>query len=417
MMNEPAISTIETSPEPGRPFHWSSFLVIVLMGVGLLAFWGGSVAMLFGGFVTLFNPITNSFDTASLFSYAIAGFLIGGLLLPALVFGIQRLSGRQQINSRLLDGRLKKLPLWGLLLAYAVLIVAGTFLIRLEDVVWLTMPLINVLSLTLPVLIFAKLGLNGLRGGSLQNTWSSFSISLVFSPFVIFVIEIVTILIGLGLIGVAGELWFPEQMGGLIEKFYQMAQASPAEIENFAAELFQYPAVIAIVLVFLSIFVPVIEELLKPTALWLRANQPITLQQGWFLGLLGGAGFALLENLGNGTVSSDWTFITLARFGATSLHMFNSGLIGYTYALARKEKRVLRLVLAVLATFAIHGAWNGIIIFANRYAMNNPDNIWPLSYLAVLAGIAILLTGGVIVMNKKLQPSAENELPENEFER
>ncbi|HKJ28270.1 MAG TPA: PrsW family glutamic-type intramembrane protease [Anaerolineales bacterium] len=411
-MNENGIVlTPERKIPSRRAFHWPSFLMVVLTFFSLLGLFGGAVAMLFGGMVSLFDVYTNPYDTASLFSYTAAGILLGVLLVPTLVLNIQRLSGKP-VTSRLLTGRLNKLPLWMLLAAYVLVIAAGTFLIRFEDWLWMTMPLINVFSLALPVLIFAVLGLRKLRGGSIQTVWSAFSVSLVFSPAVIFIIEIIGIIASLIVFWQIGDAWFPEQFGPIIETFMRLGEGTPTEIENAVQQLLQKKEVLWMVFAFLSIFVPIIEELLKPAALLLRLRRPITPQEGWVLGLLGGAGFGLLENLGNVTIMEDWTFVTVARFGATALHMFNTGLIGYTYALARNKKRYLPLVLAVPAAFIIHGAWNGIIIFANIGALDMGDVRWPVGYTAALVGLALVLISGIFLMNRKLWPDADSVIPE-----
>lgn len=400
-MTNPSVS------EPSRPdrpqFHWPSFLIAVLAAVSLLTIIGASMGLLFLGLFNLFTPDSSQYETASTFSYLVAGALLAGLLLPAAVFAIQRLSGRLPITSRLLDGRLEKIPLWGLLLLYALTVGAGTALLHFEVLVWLAVPLLNMISLALPVLIFVKVGGHKLRRGSVQWTWSMFAVSMTLTLVITILVEIAVMILGIVLLALVGDAFFPVQLEQIIHTISGARLAGPDEAEQIIVDLFQNRMFVAILFSFLAIIVPVIEELLKPTAIWLTARRPMTVQEGWFAGLLAGAGFALVENLGNVVISSDWAFLVLARFGATALHMFNTGLIGYTYALARKQKLYIRLVPAFLMVMMIHGIWNGTVIFANVGAQDGLETIWPVGFMVALVLLAVALGVGIVLMNRKLQ--------------
>jgi hypothetical protein len=277
--------------------------------------------------------------------------------------------------------------------------------------IWLTMPLLHVLALELPVLIVLIFSLRKLDGGSIQRTWSTFAFSMIFNTLLVLIIEVIVLVIGFLIFSLAGVSLFPEQFDTLVRMFSQLAEADPTQLELLLEDVLQNPIVMVALLGLLSVFVPVIEELLKPMAVWLSARRSLTPQEGWFIGILGGAGFAFLENMGNVSITEDWTFTVVARFGATILHMFNTGLIGYTYALARKEKRYLRLVLAVIATFIIHGVWNGIAVVASSSQV-----FWPWGYVIGLGSISIILVIALVGINRKLQPAAESEFPEIDIE-
>jgi hypothetical protein len=405
------MTNLPSKKQPSRqPFHWPSFLMVIMAGFSLFVFLGGAGTMLIGGLFALIGPLSDASSAANIFSYALSGLVLSVLLLPTFIFNIQRLSGKIPITSRLLSGRLEKIPLWLLVLLFLLMVAAGTILLQFDAATWLTMPLVNVLTLGLPVLIVMRLGTNRLGSGSLQQRWSAFTTSMVFSPALVFFIEIIGFIFVVIIFALIGPTWFPQFTDAVVDLGWQMQNGSPAQLEAFLLEILQKPGVVAIILSFLSIFVPVVEEILKPFAVWLLARRPLSPQDGWILGLLGGAGFALLENLGNVAIDEGWTFVALARFGATALHMFNTGLIGYTFVLARKENRYLRLLLVVLGTFVIHGLWNGITIFATVRTLASPagsiTTVWPPAFIALLATITAGLVYSLMAINKRLRSAA-----------
>ena len=415
-INETTSSPLPGNSKPERPgFHWSSFWVVAVVGVSLLFFVGGSVAMMFVGVVSLFPPDSNIYDAATSFSYFAASGLIALLLLPAGGLGILRLSGKQTLENKWLAGRLEKLPLWGLFLFYALAVAAGSLLLYFDVLVWLAVPLLNMFSLALPVLIFIKLGGEKLNGGSLQRTWSVFAVSMTLTLLLTIMVELVAILLVLILVGVVGQAFFPLEIEALMDIFLQLQVAGVNDVDQITNTLFGNPFFIGAVLSVVAVIVPIIEEILKPTALWLTARRPLTLQEGWVTGLLAGAGFALVENLGNVSISAEWGYLVIARFGATALHMFNTGLIGYTYALARKEKRYVRLVPAFLLVMVIHGVWNGTVILANINAPENLETIWPVGLIIILALLATCLSAGIVWMNRKLRRKQEISITESEI--
>ena len=185
-----------------------------------------------------------------------------------------------------------------------------------------------------------------------------------------------------------------------LEKFGSAGSVSEQDI----AGLLQSPLVIGVLLVFISGIVPIVEEVIKPVAVWLFWGRDLTLQDGWALGLLSGGGFALLENFGNVAVGEGWTFVALARAGATALHMFNTGLIGYTFVLARQKKRFLPPILALAAAIVVHAVWNGMTVFATVESLTQPDSsaIWPTGFIILLALLSLSLIAGIYLINRRL---------------
>ena len=115
----------------------------------------------------------------------------------------------------------------------------------------------------------------------------------------------------------------------------------------------------------LSGIIPLIEEILKPLALWGLAGRDLTDQEGFVAGLLSGAGFALLENLlyfTNILTAEGWSFMVIGRAGTGVLHMFSSGLVGWALARAWRSGKWPFLGGMTLLAVAFHGLWNAFAL-------------------------------------------------------
>jgi RsiW-degrading membrane proteinase PrsW (M82 family) len=123
--------------------------------------------------------------------------------------------------------------------------------------------------------------------------------------------------------------------------------------------------VLFIALIALGLFVPLIEELLKPIGVMLLLGRPLTPAQGFALGALSGAGYALVENLMVGVDAETWAFATLGRFGTSVMHIFTAALSGYALVRAKNGKRYLQLAGIYLLNVLIHGVWNSLVILTS----------------------------------------------------
>ncbi|MEW6239225.1 MAG: PrsW family glutamic-type intramembrane protease, partial [Chloroflexota bacterium] len=126
---------------------------------------------------------------------------------------------------------------------------------------------------------------------------------------------------------------------------------------------------------YFSILTPLIEEPVKSIGVWLGADRLRTPAQGFALGALCGAGFAVVESM-FATFSPDqsWGVTFLTRSASGLMHITASGLIGWGVARARLSRRHLPLIGAYALGIAIHGLWNGaaisIVAGGMRIALN-----------------------------------------------
>jgi hypothetical protein len=170
------------------------------------------------------------------------------------------------------------------------------------------------------------------------------------------------------------------------------------------------PATLASIFLYLSLIVPLIEEMIKPLAVWFFAGRLNTPANGFALGMLSGGAFALIESMNvSGNGSAAWFVIVAVRAATSLLHMTTSGLMGFAIVQLVQERKVVRFIATFLAAAALHGIWNacaaGTALATIGEDVGRPE--WLLNLPAALCGIAVLATGMFAVLiaaNRKVRP-------------
>jgi hypothetical protein len=406
-MIEPFSSAPQSiSPAPAQKPHWPSVLAAAGGILVILAFLGGAVLFALSGINALFLPESNDAgEPGLLFSFAAVGIVLALLVLPSVILAARRLSG-SSVSGGIFATRLTRKHATWLGLAYILVLLGGLLFSNLPRLEWLAMPILNVLALGLPVILLLWLGTKNLPPFSSQRNWTIFNLGMTLSPFVIMVIELLAIFTGMLLLIVALTFFIPD-LPAWVEEFSTMIESAQGTMEFPEDEvigLLRSPLVVGVILFFTSALVPLVEESIKPIGLWLLAGRDLTPQDGWVLGLLSGAGFALIENLGNLVVGQGWLSLALARGGATALHMFNTAIIGYTFVLSRRQKRWRTVILAFLGTLLLHALWNSVAVIAMVSSLKdltaNPG--WPIGYLVILVLASAGTIWGIHRVNEKL---------------
>ena len=289
-------------------------------------------------------------------------------------------------------------------------------------IAWLVLPPLNLVATGLPVLWLALLGIRKLEGGSAQQRWGVLACGLALGPLVILLAEIALLIVA-GVLVLAYLSTRPELMSELLDLARRIRSLPSPDQEALLRLLEPYlsrPAVIAGLFLFASVFVPMIEELLKPIGVWLLSWKKLTPAQGFVAGILSGAGFALFENLGNTSGAGDqWALVTAGRIPAALLHMLTSGMMGWGLASAWSSGRYLKLGAIYAAAITIHGLWNGMAILgAATVPVSQPVAVTPelpANGIASVIGLIILCIFNLILfllINRALRPKPELQAPE-----
>ena len=375
------------------------FVLLITLGLGI-----DSIANLF----------TKGGDPAGQMISAFAFGFEMVILLVCSWFVLQKTLGREQAE----------LPFNSPFASWHVFAVIGTVIVstaiggviaytEIAWLAWIMLPVLTILVIVPPIWLLFGVGTNGIKLGPRWRIFGMLGLSLTIGPFIMIVLELVLLLS----IIIIGAIVVAVQQPALFQEILHLAKIMKQETDSetilkLFAPYISNPFVIATAFGYIALIVPLIEELFKPLAVWIFAKKIETPAQGFAMGLLSGAAFALIESLNaSGDGSSSWPVIVNIRAVTSLLHITASGLVGWGIVSAFQEKRIMRFFSAYFCAVAIHGIWNACAVGAGLSTIGEvigkPEwlfNIFPAVFIGMLG-----LAGGMLVVliasNAKLQSS------------
>jgi len=400
-----------TPPQP-KKLHWPSVLQFGLSAAALLLLWGTAVTMLTAALLLAFSPQTSNGDIIRSTMTAAGTGLIGLLALPSAAFSLTRLLGKT-VKVPPLGKPLRTAALVALPLIFGLTIFLGYLTTQAEGFTWLLLPPLHLLAFGLPVLWISLIGTEGLKAGSFQRLWGTLASGLLLSPIVILILELLALLAALILGGlfIALQPDLLAEVSNLIDQLSSLPLDSPL-VDRLLSPYLAQPGLWLLLLAGISVVVPLIEEFIKPVGVWLLMGRKLSTQDGFVLGLISGAGFALTESLMGTTSSEDWALVASARLGTALMHIFTAALVGAALADARREGKYLKLLLAYLGAVALHGLWNALALFLTGTLASDVTTPLPEGLVIVapyaLAALALIVLGLLIFTNRRLRRQAES---------
>lgn len=336
---------------------------LLLTGLGLLLLITTAVSTFAFG---LFSVIVDGVESSGAFSMMALSWnagLLFLLLIPMMVNVILVLLSKEPLTW---PARLHMKTSSAALLLWPLLFWAGTLLAERGDLAWALLPPLQTLLIFIPLWWLVEMGLRFLKMKHTHTEWSVIGVSMLVTPSVMVFIEVlVFILAFLGFVIWAASK--PEILAELQQFGLRIANApvdDPEVLERILTPYLQKPGVVTGALFMVSGVIPFIEEIFKPLALWVLIPRKLTPREGFALGLVAGAMFALIESLGNlaNPLAEMWSTVILGRLGTGLLHTLTSALVGWGIASAWTNRRVLRLFFAYLGAVALHGVWNSFAL-------------------------------------------------------
>ena len=280
---------------------------------------------------------------------------------------------------------------------------------------WLFLPPLALAGMGIPVYLLFRLGVGGVGLGTRQRAWNVFGLGLVGGPALAGILELAVYLLLLLGGGIVLALK-PDWQTTFTRLTTQLEQASTTDqILSLVSPYLMNPVVIILLLLVVAVVIPLVEELVKPVGVWLLRKRPPTPQEGFALGVISGAGFALLESL-LAAASNDgvWGLAFVARVGGGVMHILNTGLMGWAIASCWQERRFGRLARTYGLVVFLHGLWNaltvGTIVGGLRVA-SSPQEMDLLGGALVgisILGLGLLASGGLallVVLNRRMRPA------------
>jgi hypothetical protein len=373
--------------------HRRDILLLIFSILGLLGLLiRGTYIAVIG--ILYFDP-TDISSLAPNMLDALAMLFCAGLLLPVLVYTIKRLKGQKILPAQLRP--VKFYVVSALVAAWVMIVIIGALLNNLFTYGWAVAAPFFLIGVSLPILIFTWIGAGGLPGGSRRRLWSVFGFGMVGSTLTAIILEYLLVGVAILVIGALASA-NPELRTVIDQVKTQVANAKAGDVQSLLTVLAPYitnPLVILSILIFAAVLTPLIEEAVKPAVIFFMGKHLRSPAEGFMLGALCGAGFAMLEGLMAASGAAQmWGFGVVGRAAASLMHVTSSGLLGWAIASTQLEKRYGRLALTYLISVSIHGLWNGSVIIAVYGALqvmvqNNMQIEFP-SILYVLAGLGML---------------------------
>ena len=402
--------TNANQPKP----HTASLMQFVLSLLAMLFAWGVAFLLVLLGLIQRFIPSDTAVDALPILLTSAGAFLIGFLLLPSVIYAWKGMSRDASHSAVTMDGYL--LPLAAILLL-PLAIWLGSWLGDSEPFAWLLLPPLHILAIGLPILLLVYVGIRKIPVGSPQRFWGLLASGSFLAPVLIFSVEIISILI----LVIMGAIWLsnqPEMLSKLrdLAQSMQQMETNPAEIQSMLTPYLTRPGVILAAFAFAALFVPLVEELLKPIGVWFLVGSALNPARGFVAGVLCGAGYALFESLGLANSGDLWSGLVIARMGTAAVHIFTTALTGWALAIAWKENRYLLLGAIYLLNVLVHGMWNAFtltIVFTELPRVgSNFQRIARIGEYApyVLIGLTILTFTGLLVMNLRLSHQQAREI-------
>jgi hypothetical protein len=396
---------------------WPAVFLTALFGMGALLLWGVSTVMGISAFSTLFTKNSEALTLTSMIIAASAGFL-GLVLLAAAILALLKIMRRETAEQN------THLPFakWHIPVALLIAVISigiGSLLTSQSYLSIIFLPILTLSGVIAPLWIIMSIGTRQMELGPRWRAWGIFGLGMTLGPILMMFLEAaagIVILIGV-IIYFSAQ---PELANKMVQFFAQLqATSGPEQMLNLLTPYLLKPAVIALVLTYTSLAIPMIEELFKPIGVWLFARQLKTPMAGFAMGILSGTAYALVENLGmTAQASADWSAIVIARSGAGLLHIANTGLMGWAIASLVNEKKVARFFLTYIATVTFHGLWNGASVGLAIYSVAQElGKSYPWAATLSVTALAILIVvflAILIASNRKLNASntAESAPPE-----
>jgi len=275
---------------------------------------------------------------------------------------------------------------------------------------WLLLPVLTIPAVLLPILVILGLGIQKLPLGPRWQSWNIFGMGMTLIPFILVFLEVFAIVFIFILVVafLVSQPDIPAEMERLSRQLYLLDPQSQAA-RDLLIPLINKPAVLAVALGYFSVIVPLLEELFKPLGVWIFSRQLSTRAQGFALGALSGAAYALIETLGVSAQTTDWATLLFTRIGTDTLHITTSALMGAAIVNAIQGRKYLQLLGTYILAVSLHGLWNALaILFTLSTLGDYLKDPGPLGGMQLPLNIgmgilAVLLLVILVVSNRKMR--------------
>ncbi len=369
-------------------------------------------AALLVGVTTLSTAFTGNGVPARQTIIMIVAAVEGLILLVATVISIQKFLQKESADKDS-SFSISVLQIVASLVVIGAAIWVGDLFSENINLNWAVLPIVTIPAVILPIFIILGLGIRKLPLGPRWQSWNVFGVGMTLTPFLLVFVEVFAFI----LILVFVIVYVVSQPSLILEMERLTRQMNGLDPQSAAArELLlpwiTRPAVLVLAMIYVSLMVPLVEELFKPLGVWLFSRRLTSRAQGFALGALSGAAYALIETLGVSPQTTGWADLLLTRIGTDILHVTTSALMGAAIVNAIQGRKYLQLLGTYILSVSLHGLWNALAIlftFSALADLADTPNILagkqlPLSIgMGVLAALFLVI---LLVSNRRMRSIA-----------
>ncbi len=233
---------------------------------------------------------------------------------------------------------------------------------------------------------------------SMRRTLGQFLLGLWAAPPMAFVLEAAAL--GPVSLSIAVGLSASPEGKRLIESLMNATSMPPDIPENLVADVFLQPWMLLIIVMFLSVIVPLIEETIKTVGLWPLLRRGLTGREAFLSGALSGSGYALFEALLLTQPVDGWLPLLIARGGASLMHAFTGAIGSWGISQGVYRQKWAHTALGFFGAVAVHGLWNlGAMGINLGELLSGPEPWNPLrSGTATIVEFSLGLVSGLVVL-------------------
>lgn len=346
---------MQAEVEPG----WRFWLLAVLFGGGAALSLGAALLFLVLG-LAIAAPLPGlpPGSAGSFLNIAFTGAFVGMVMLAGL-FTLMRPPGVAVVSP--LAGQ-RRLALAGTALLIWLPLVALFRVVENSALAWLLLPPLVVIGAVIPAWFLIELARRGLDVLPRGRNWQILSVSFALTIPLTLMLSLVVVVFFMVALGV--YLNTQPQLLADLQQFFEQFDPSQLDLEQLEAlanQVLSNPVIVALLISLVAGVTPLLEELLKPLALWLYAGDRLTPAQGFVGGALCGAAFGLWENLSAlaGAGNGSGVLILVARVGSLLLHITATAIFGWGLASFWGQRRHWgRLAGSYLLAVGLHAFWN-----------------------------------------------------------
>jgi hypothetical protein len=395
-------------PAPVKKQHRFSVWQLVLGSVSLLIYLIGILVLtgLLSSSQSHGTSLALNSQGIEFYLWAMVFFAV--LVIPSILLPIRRLKGAES-RPFFADSRI----IWvgiGLLALWPGVVYLGNQL-STHSLPGVLSALLNIVAISLPILFWVILGSYRLKIRSNQRAWGVFNFSQIVTTSISTTIEAILFVV----VVIAAGAWMSQQAEflpylSILQSQGTLTQQNLQSLLSEVLPLIQTPFLYAGIVIGLCLAIPMIEEFFKPLAVWLFVGKEITPSEGFSLGLICGAGFALVESLLMMSIATGdlWTSTVIGRAGTALLHITTAGISGWALARSWQDCKYIRMAAVYLGVIVLHGLWNFFAVLSGLNGLVFPidskliNTLMPISHW-VLVGLAAVMATIVLLFNRHLR--------------